>query len=278
MNVLTIDLEEWFHVVYDSDEAEWGNKESRILRNADFVLESLTTNNLKATFFTLGWIARQYPDLVKKIHEAGFEIGSHSDTHRAAYKFSKSGFKADVKRSVESLEALTGEKIRSFRAPYFSLNKFIAHYIEALVENGIEIDSSICPIETRYGGYKEFPFNEPCLIKSNGIAIKEFPLNTVNIFNKRTIYSGGGYFRLLPLLLTKALIKQQPYNMTYFHPHDFDRAQPPANLPMLSDIRRRVGAAAAGNKFRKLLSTFDFVDIYASDKLTNWDNAPVLTL
>ncbi|HMG10514.1 MAG TPA: polysaccharide deacetylase family protein, partial [Mucilaginibacter sp.] len=178
MNILTIDLEEWFHVVFEGDPTDWKNKESRVVKNTEFVLDELLNNNIKATFFTVGWIARQYPDLVKKINNAGFEIGSHSDSHRVVYKFSKSGFNADVKRSVESLEALIGKKVTSFRAPYFSLTNSVDDYLDTLVENGIEIDSSICPVVTKYGGYKNFPSNEPCLIKSKNCTIKEFPLSS----------------------------------------------------------------------------------------------------
>lgn len=276
MNILTIDLEEWFHVVFEGDPADWKNKESRVIKNTEFVLDELINNNIKATFFAVGWIARQYPDLVKKINNAGFEIGSHSDSHRVVYKFSKSGFNADVKRSVESLEALIGKKVTSFRAPYFSLTNSVDDYLDTLVENGIEIDSSICPIVTKYGGYKNFPSNEPCLIKSKNCTIKEFPLSTYTIFNKQILYSGGGYFRLFPFVLIKSLFKRQEYNMTYFHPHDFDGEQPALNLSFIQDLRRKIGSASAGDKFKKLLASFDFLDIGASDKLINWNKVSVV--
>lgn len=278
MNVLTIDLEEWFHVLFESDPASWEIRESRVQRNTEFILDALLANNIKATFFTLGWIARQHPKLVKIIDEAGFEIGSHSDIHRVVYKFSKDEFREDVRRSVASLEELIGKKVTSFRAPYFSMTKSVDHYLEALVENGIEIDSSICTVKTKYGGYQNFPQNKPCVIKTKNFTIKEFPLNTYEVFNKRIIYSGGGYFRLFPLSFMTPLLKREPYNMAYFHPHDFDGSQPSLNLSIIADTRRRIGSASAGRKFKDLLSKFDFLDIAACDRLTDWSTAPTVAL
>ncbi|AMR32345.1 hypothetical protein A0256_13395 [Mucilaginibacter sp. PAMC 26640] len=278
MNVLTIDLEEWFHVLFESDVNSWGSRESRVKKNTEFILNALSARNSKATFFSLGWIARQYPDLIRMIDEAGFEIGSHSDNHRAVYQFSKSDFKEDVKRSILSLEAITGKKVRAFRAPYFSLREPVAHYMETLVENGIEIDSSICTVKTKFGGYENFPQNQPCIVESGGLAIKELPLNTYKIYNKRIIFSGGGYFRLFPLFVMKRLINKQPYNMAYFHPHDFDGEQPSLNLSIIADTRRTIGSATAGQKFKALLSSIEFVDVAACDKIIDWTRAPVVNL
>jgi polysaccharide deacetylase family protein (PEP-CTERM system associated) len=278
MNILTIDLEEWFHAVFETDPAGWNDKKVRIYHNTEFLLKTLKEHNLKATFFVVGWIARQHPDLIKRIHQEGFEIGSHSDNHRTAYMFTKAEFKDDVKRSIESLEMLTGEKIKLFRAPYFSITNSTGDYLETLLENGIEIDSSICCGVTKYGGFKDFKTGNPCLINFGNSYLKEYPMSTYQFFNRHLIFSGGGYFRLLPLFIIKMLLKKLPYNMTYFHPHDFDEAPPAMDISFKDNIRRTIGTKAAQNKFKRMLSSVNFIDIAASNQITNWSKVPVINL
>ena len=126
MNILTFDIEEWFHIQLDpkyTDEVVWGNYETRIYRNMDLIYEALDKHDHKATFFCLGWLARKHPEVIKKIDALGYEIGSHSDMHEMAHYQDQKTFKNDFERAIKSLEDLTGKKVRSYRAPAFSITQ-----------------------------------------------------------------------------------------------------------------------------------------------------------
>ena len=124
MNILTFDVEEWFHIL-DNDstrsEKEWSKFEYRLEANLDRIFSLLDEHNQKATFFCLGWVAKEFPQLIRRIHESGYEIASHSYRHQLAYEQSHHEFRHDLENSINSLEDITGSKVRSYRAPGFSL-------------------------------------------------------------------------------------------------------------------------------------------------------------
>ena len=122
MNILTFDIEEWFHLLNNpltKSPKNWSDFESRIERNMDSIFELLDKTNSKATFLVLGWIAKKYPHIVKRINDLGYEIGSHTHTHQLIFEQGKLNFKNDLEISINLLEDLTGKKIRIFRAPSF---------------------------------------------------------------------------------------------------------------------------------------------------------------
>src|SRR5688572_23329246 len=116
MNILTIDLEDWFHIL-DHDETalpeQWNKFESRVEENTDLILDQLSSRNIYATFFCLGWIAKKFPFLIRKISELGHELGCHSMDHQLVYRQSAAQFKSDLRDSMEVLEQATGKKVRS---------------------------------------------------------------------------------------------------------------------------------------------------------------------
>lgn len=220
MNILTFDTEEW------SIEKEYsgGRKEKYVEfdRLLDNILEQLDEHDIKATFFCLGKIALDFPHVIKKIDAGGHEIGSHSHAHKWVNKMSPEEFREDTRHAVTAIEDLIGKKVRSFRAPAFSIGESNKWAIEILSEFGIENDASIFPGVRDFGGFPNFTEQEPCIIDYNGICINEFPIPLLSlpIINKQIAYSGGGYFRLLPLWFVKKQIKSSPYNMCYFHISD----------------------------------------------------------
>jgi len=282
MNILTFDIEEWFHILdHDSTktENEWSNFEYRLESNMDKIFDLLDRKNQKATFFVLGWVAREFPDVLKKIHQMGFEIATHSDRHQLAYEQNRIQFNEDLKRSIQSIEDVIGQKVTTYRAPGFSVKKSNQWIFEDLVHNGIEIDCSIFPAERAHGGFEQFGVAEPALIEYAGKTLKEFPINTVNIAGKGIVFSGGGYFRFLPYWLIKRLMTKSEYVMTYFHPRDFDAKQPMINdLSLARKFKSYYGLEGAFSKLERLIDDFDFTDIATANESIDWNKQKIIRL
>lgn len=282
MNILTFDIEEWFHILDHAEtktEAAWQNYESRIHRNMDRIHQMLDTRKQKATFFCIGWIAKKYPEVIKEIANKGHEIATHSNLHQLAYEQSRQAFESDLERSIKSLEDIIEKKIRMYRAPGFSVmpeNKWV---FEVLHKYGIEIDASIFPAKRAHGGFEVFGHAEPCWIELDGIKLKEFPINLSNTLGKNIIFSGGGYFRLFPYSLINLLTKKSNYVMTYFHPRDFDAAQPMIpGLGLARKFKSYYGLKNALPKLEKWLDDFDFTDIKTAESQIDWEKAKVVKL
>ena len=282
MKILTFDIEEWFHLL-DNDTTksikEWSNFESRIKLGMDIIYNMIDAANVKATFFVVGWMAEQHPELIKQISDCGFEVGSHTHLHQLAYEQDRQMFFNDVEKSIKTLEDTTGHKVRSFRAPGFSITEKNKWAFEVLHELGIEIDASVFPAGRAHGGLASYKEAKPSILKYNGIQLKEFPINTHQVFGKPLIFSGGGYFRLLPYNVIKSWSSSADYVMTYFHPRDFDHQQPV--VPGLSLPRRfksYVGLKQCQPKLEQWLKDFDFVDLESANQEINWDQVPVVSL
>jgi polysaccharide deacetylase family protein (PEP-CTERM system associated) len=280
MKILTFDIEEWFHIL-DNDatktEAEWEGFESRIHRNMNKIHGIL--ENQKATFFCLGWVARKYPEILKEIDRRGHEIATHSDLHQLAYEQNHKTFEQDLERSIRAIEDTIGKKVRAYRAPGFSLMEENKWVFEVLLKNGIEIDASIFPAKRSHGGFEKFGHAEPCWIEIDGMKLKEFPINLSSFAGKNMIFSGGGYFRLLPFPILNYLTKNSDYVMTYFHPRDFDADQP--MVPGLNAIRKfksYYGLANCLPKLQKLIQKHEFIDIKTAEDTIDWKKAKVVYL
>ena len=282
MYILTVDLEDWFHILENNatkSQTQWETYENRIHRNTDRILDVLHEQNKKATFFCLGWVAAKYPEVIRKIADRGFEIGSHTHLHQLLHEQKPDEFREDLIKSVKTLEDISGKKVKYFRAPGFSITPENKWAFDILVEEGIEIDSSVFPASRAHGGFPEYAYPGPSVIRYNGVSIKELPVNAVKIFGIPFIFSGGGYFRLLPYRLIKKLTGQSGYVMSYFHPRDFDPGQP--MVPGLSPVRKfksYYGLKTAEKKFKQWLSDFEFIDIKTADKMIDWESVPVVEL
>ena len=282
MNILTFDIEDWFHIL-DNDstkiEKHWINYESRIHENTERILNFLLNNKLSATFFVLGWIAQKYPEVIQRIDSLGFEIGSHTHMHQLMYEQSKDEITNDLKRSIQTIEDIIGKKIKAFRAPGFSINEKNKWAFDILCENGITHDCSVFPANRAHGGMPRYKQAIPSKLITNGQELKEFPINTTRIFSKKWIFSGGGYFRLTPYSLIKHWTKDSNYVMTYFHPRDFDPDQLMIDdLSITRKFKSYVGLKKCMKKLEKWVNDFDFIDLRTADKLIDWDNVPLIEL
>lgn len=282
MNILSFDVEEWFHLL-DNDstrtEKQWEGYEVRIFQNMERIFHILEETNTKATFFIIGWIAKKYPDLVKRIAEK-YQIGSHTMTHQLVWQQTPHEFREDVSASIKMLEDITGKKVDTFRAPGFSMRESEGWAFEILSELGITTDCSVFPAQHAHGGMPSFKKPVPSIIEYKGIKIKEFPVSTKEVKGKHLIFSGGGYFRLFPYpLIKKWANESHDYLLSYIHPRDLDAGQP--IIKDLNAIRRfksYYGLAGAEKKLVHFLTDFKFTDVKTASKMVNWEHAPIIKI
>lgn len=274
MNILTFDIEEWFHILDHNstkNAKNWSNYEYRLESNMDRIFNLLDEHNQDATFFCLGWVAEKFPNIIKKIDSLNFEVGSHSHMHQLAYEQTRKEFREDLKKSIYSLEDITSKKVKIYRAPGFSVKKQNLWVFEELIKSGIEIDCSIFPAKRSHGGLPSYGESKPSIICLGDKRLKEFPINTFNLAGMPLIFSGGGYFRLLPFPIIKSLIKRSEYNMTYFHPRDFDPQQPMIkDLSLLRKFKSYYGLNNAFEKLEQLISAFNFIDLKEAHNIIDW--------
>lgn len=282
MNILTFDVEEWFHLL-DCDatrtENEWKNYEVRIYDNVERIFRILEDSNTKATFFIIGWVAKTYPDLVKRIAEK-YQIGCHTMNHQLVWQQTPQEFRADVEEGVKMLEDITGKKVECFRAPGFSIRESEGWAFEILADLGIKYDCSVFPAQHAHGGMPSYPKAAPGIIEYQGVQMKEFPVGFKTLAGKHIVFSGGGYFRLFPYPLIKKWSKESSeYMMSYIHPRDLDAGQPMIqSLPITRKFKSYVGLSGAENKLRRWLKDFDFVDVETASSLVDWATAPHIKL
>lgn len=256
--VMTIDLEDWYHSL-DPIPENWSKYENRVEFGTLKLLEFLSIKNSRATFFVLGDTAVKNPELIKRIYANGHEIASHGFNHRFIYRQFPKEFKSDLRHSLNCLSDLTGEKIISYRAPYFSITNNSKWTFDILAEEGIEQDSSIFPvINHRYGipGNSRLPYK-----LSNGLW--EWPVTTYKTFLGNFPWAGGVYFRFLPVKVTKyfmlSLLRKQEPVLFYIHPWELDYQQPV--LSTVSAFLKFRHYHGLSETYDKLISAFNNVDL-----------------
>ena len=193
MNIISFDIEEWYiEKKYFGDRKEKYQEYDRYLKS---ILDVLDRRNMKATFMCVGELGHWFPEVIKEIAERGHEIGCHSNEHTWLTSLNSKQLRQDTHDAIASLEDVCGQKVKSYRAPAFSIGDNNKWALEILAENGIELDSSVFPAARDFGGFVSFTSEKPAIIRYNGIEIKEFPICTTKVFGRSIAYSGGGYFR-----------------------------------------------------------------------------------
>jgi peptidoglycan/xylan/chitin deacetylase (PgdA/CDA1 family) len=223
------------------------------------ILFFLEQANLKATFYIMGWIAEHYPHTVENIASAGHEIGYHSYYHELPANQGPEKFEDDLIRGLDILQSITNQPITLYRAPRFSLGCQSAFTIPILHKHGIRISSST--MSGRSCNNINLP-THPFIFEVNGIQLPEIPLNRKTTLGIQWVYTGSGYFRILPFCLIRKLYSQSPYNMAYFHPRDFDPHVPKTNLlPFYRNIMSNLGNTTTIPKLRQLIPHTHFLTI-----------------
>jgi polysaccharide deacetylase family protein (PEP-CTERM system associated) len=229
-NALTIDVEDYFQVSAFASHiarSEWNTRECRVERNVDFILEMLANHNTKATFFTLGWIAERYPQLIRQIVAQGHELASHGYGHERASDMTEEAFFADVNLAKVILEDLTGSEVRGYRAPSFSIGAGNLWAFDCLARAGYRYSSSIYPIKHDHYGMPD----SPRFAYEVRPGLTEIPVTTLRALGRNFPSSGGGYFRLLPYVVSRWMLGRvnsgdRESGIFYFHPWEIDPDQP----------------------------------------------------
>lgn len=263
-NFFTVDLEDWYHVWAFNEEKDVNGKgyENRVAPNTHRILDLLKLYHIKATFFVLGIIAEKNRDLIKKIHAEGHEVASHGYHHMTLNGFTPQEFREDLRATAQLLKDIVGYSPKGFRAPFFSMTEKTSWALEILAEEGYLYDASIFPAKRAHGGLTSGPYVISDIKLASGRKIKEFPTSIANIGGMRVPFSGGGYFRLLPYVITEQLFKR--FNsrgipvIFYIHPRDIDPYQPRLKMGVLKGFKCYVGLRNAEKKLSKLIENFSF--------------------
>jgi polysaccharide deacetylase family protein (PEP-CTERM system associated) len=269
-NALTIDLEDYYHVsAFSSGNPpdDWSSRQSRVERNTHLLLDWLDEAGCKATFFTLAWVAKQYPQLVRQVAERGHEIACHSLRHRTVYEMTPQEFREDTQEAKQLLEDSSGSPVYGYRAPSFSITRESFWALEILVELGFRFDSSIFPVKHPNYGIPDSP-RHPHRIRTPNGSIVEFPMSTLDFGGRRSPFGGGAYFRFLPYWYTRCVINllNRRENLpvcVYIHPWEIDPEQPRMDGSLTARIRHYVGLRGTPKKLQKLIHDFDFFPLGA---------------
>ncbi|MDZ7592164.1 MAG: XrtA system polysaccharide deacetylase [Rubrivivax sp.] len=229
-NALTIDVEDYFQVSAFAPHIrreDWDARECRVEANVDRILALLAERDTRATFFTLGWVAERYPQLVRRIVAGGHELASHGYGHQRASDLNRAELWQDVSRAKQLLEDLSGRAVPGYRAPSFSIGTGNLWAFDVLARAGHRYSSSIYPIQHDHYGMPDAPRFAYRL--DNGML--EVPVTTLRVLNRNLPSSGGGYFRLLPYALSRWMIgrvnrQDREAAVFYFHPWEIDTGQP----------------------------------------------------
>ena len=247
VNALTVDVEDYFQVsAFEKhiERNEWEQRQCRVEENTHRILALFEQYNTKGTFFTLGWVAERYPQLVRAIADAGHEVASHGFQHTRVTEQNEQQFREDVFRTKALLEEVSGKAVTGYRAATFSIGKKNLWALNVLQEEGYKYSSSIYPVHHDFYGMPEAP---RFAFRTSTDGILEVPISTLKVFGRTYPCGGGGYFRLLPYAVSRWAIKRtnkqdkQPA-IFYFHPWEVDPQQP------------RIEGVSAKTKFRHYLN------------------------
>jgi polysaccharide deacetylase family protein (PEP-CTERM system associated) len=264
-NALSVDVEDWFHVgafenVISRD--NWAALECRVERNTDALLEMFGNHGIKATFFTLGWVAERYPHLMRRVADAGHELANHGSEHDRVFTLGREKFAADIDRARKIIEDASGTKVTGYRAPSFSIDQRTPWAHEVLAEQGYAYSSSVAPVKHDHYGWAEAPRFAFKPVKGSDLI--EIPVTTAEFAGRRLAAGGGGFFRLLPYAFSRWAIRQvnneaERPAIIYFHPWEIDPGQPRvAHAPMKSKLRHYTKLKAMAPKLERLIGDFSW--------------------
>jgi polysaccharide deacetylase family protein (PEP-CTERM system associated) len=277
VNSLTVDVEDYFQVWALSPyipRSQWDETPVRVERNVDLILQLLDEADTHATFFTLGWIAERFPQLVRRIAGAGHEVASHGYAHTKANELSREAFLADIVLAKSVLEALAGTEVKGYRAPSFSVGRASEWAFDCIAEAGYRYSSSVYPIRHDHYGAPD----APRFAYRSREGLLELPIATVRFFDRNWPAGGGGYFRLMPYPVSRWLIRRvnevdgRPA-IFYFHPWELDPGQPRVpGIDAKTRFRHYVNLHQTEHRLRRLLDDFRWDRI---DRVFLDDSAPL---
>jgi polysaccharide deacetylase family protein (PEP-CTERM system associated) len=266
-HIFSVDVEEHFQVTAFEgvvSRGSWDRQPSRVERSTGELLELLARHGVRGTFFTLGWVARSHPWLVKRIAAAGHEVASHGYSHRRLSTMTPKQVREELRDSKASLEDVTGRAVYGFRAPSFSILPGGEWAFDLLLEEGYRYDSSLFPIHRPDYGYPSAP-TAPHLIRRPSGALLELPLATLRLGSMRIPAAGGGYLRQFPFELVRRAFRQHGRRgvpgMFYIHPWELDVDQPRLPCSLATRMRHYGGLRRTRPRIERLLREFRFTSV-----------------
>ena len=263
-NVMSVDVEDYFQVEAFSkvaDPGSWSSYTSRVERNTQRLMELFCRLQLQATFFVVGWIAQRFPRLIREIAAGGHELGCHSYWHRLIYQLAPAEFRCDTREAKDTIEQISGQCVRGYRAPTYSIVPQSLWALEILVELGFEYDSSIFPIHHDRYGIPVAP-RAPFRVNTPSGLLIEYPITTFRLGNQNLPVAGGGYLRLLPQWYTKFGIHRVQAEglpvIAYVHPWEIDPDQPRLRVPLTSRFRHYTNLSRTYGRLDKMLASGKF--------------------
>ena len=265
INGLSVDVEDWFQVgAFENviDRGDWDGLALRVEDNVLRILDLFAEADVKATFFTLGWVARRNPALMRRIADAGHEIASHGYDHARVFTFDRAGFAEDIRTARAILEDTSGVRVTGYRAPSFSIDQRTPWAYIELAEQGYAYSSSVAPVAHDHYGWREAPrFAFKPLPWSD---LVEIPVTTALLGGRRVAAGGGGFFRVLPYAFSRWAIRQVNRRdgrpaVFYFHPWEIDPDQPRVgHAPVKSRLRHYTNLSVMAGKLRELVHEFSW--------------------
>jgi len=260
-NALTVDVEDYFQVSALAPHiarADWERIPCRVERNVETILSLFAESGARATFFTLGWTAERYPALVKRIVAQGHELASHGYGHLRIHEQTPQEFTQDIARAKALLEDLSGTEVKGYRAPSFSIGRRTLWAFERIAQAGYRYSSSVYPVQHDLYGMPD----APRFAYRPRADLLEIPVTTAAVLNRNLPAGGGGYFRLLPYAVSRALLRRvnrvdaRP-GIFYFHPWEIDPAQPRVpGTSLKTRFRHYVNLRRTEPRLRRLLREF----------------------
>jgi polysaccharide deacetylase family protein (PEP-CTERM system associated) len=264
-HVLSIDLEDYFHVEAFSrqiDRSEWQQYPSRVNENTHRLLDLFDQYHVKSTFFVLGWVANQFPRLIREVHERGHELACHSYWHRRIYTLTPAEFRDDTRLARIAIEDAASVSVCGYRAPTWSVIRDSLWALDILLEEGFTYDSSIFPVHhDLYGipGSSRYPWT---YTSADRKTLLELPPATVEILGTNLASAGGGYFRILPMRFTEWAFQrfesEHKSLVFYLHPWEIDPEQPRIAASLKSRLRHYTNLAATQQRLEKMLQCYSF--------------------
>ena len=263
VNALTIDVEDYFQVSAFAPfiaRSEWLHRECRVERNVERILEMLAAGGAKATFFTLGWVAERYPQLVRAIVAQGHELASHGYDHQRVSDLSPQAFFDDIDRARRLLQDIGGVDVQGYRAPSFSIGANNLWAFGDLARAGYRYSSSIYPIRHDHYGMPD----APRFAHTRNEGVLEVPATTLRLGGRNLPSSGGGYFRLLPYALSRWMLRRVNERdgqsaVFYFHPWEIDAQQPRvAGIDAMTRFRHYVNIERMPARLQRLIGDFSW--------------------
>ncbi|MEA3388936.1 XrtA system polysaccharide deacetylase [Sphingobium sp. CCH11-B1] len=270
LNALSVDVEDWFQVgAFERtiDRSDWDGLAHRVEANTDAVLQLFDDAGVKATFFTLGWVAERYPALMRRIAEAGHEVASHGYDHARVFTFTPDQFRADLRKSRAMLEEASGQQVTGYRAPSFSIDARTPWAHAILAEEGYRYSSSVAPVRHDHYGWPDSPRFAWKPVKD--ALLVELPVTTAKLGGRTLAAGGGGFFRLLPYGFSRWAIRQVNEEearpaIIYFHPWEIDPDQPRVEgAPLRSRLRHYSNLSVMAAKLRRLTRDFAWTRVDA---------------